>query len=124
MKLLELRHKILFKIIFSVCVVIGSSIIALAIFLSSQLNGMNLGDGVATKVLLLSVGSTIFVLGLVGITSIIILQTYILLPINRAITAFKKLQGEEGKADLTYRVKIKSKDEVSHFLHSSSVYFS
>ena len=110
---MELRHKILFKIIFSVCVVIGSSIIALAIFLSSQLNGMNLGDGVATKVLLLSVGSTIFVLGLVGITSIIILQTYILLPINRAITAFKKLQGEEGKADLTYRVKIKSKDEVS-----------
>lgn len=113
MNLLELRHKILFKIIFSVCIVIGSSIVGLSIFLFNQLNSMNLGDGVSTKVILLSLGSTIFVLGLVGITSIIILQTYILLPINKAIVAFRKLQGTDGLADLTYRVEVRSKDEVS-----------
>ncbi len=113
MKLFELRHKILFKIIFSVCIVIGSSIVGLSIFLFNQLNSMNLGDGVSAKVILLSLGSTIFVLGLVGITSIIILQTYILLPINKAIVAFRKLQGTDGLADLTYRVEVRSKDEIS-----------
>ncbi len=113
MRLLELRHKILFKIIFSVCIVIGSSIVGLSIFLFNQLNSMNLGDGVSTRVILLSLGSTIFVLCLVGITSIIILQTYILLPINKAIVAFRKLQGTDGLADLTYRVEVKSKDEIS-----------
>ena len=113
MKLFEFRHKILFKIIFSVCIVIGSSIVGLSIFLFNQLNSMNLGDGVSAKVILLSLGSTIFVLGLVGITSIIILQTYILLPINKAIVAFRKLQGTDGLADLTYRVEVRSKDEIS-----------
>ncbi len=113
MKLLELRHKILFKIIFSVCVVIGSSIVGLSLFLYHQLSGMSLGEGITARVIVLALGSTICVLALVGITSVIILQTYILLPINRAITAFRKLQGTEGKADLTYRVEVKSKDEVS-----------
>ena len=113
MKLSEIRHKILFKIIFSVCIVIGSSIVGLALFLYSQLDRMNLESQMTSRITILSVGSTVFVLALVGITSIIILQTYILRPINLAITAFKKLQGTEGKADLTYRVEVKSKDEVS-----------